>query len=82
MVNITTTGTDGCFTRKAIIYMNDTETLEWIAAHLVSFHPLWATATLEYVDEKGNTNKVYFRSDNEESNLELLRGCIGKALNK
>lgn len=60
--------------------MNDTETLEWIAEHLVRFLPLFQSATMDYIGDDGMTRHLDFTSENPNpSTVELLRGCIGKA---
>lgn len=62
--------------------MNDTELLEWIAEHMVSFRPLFVEATMIYVDDEGNTKEIWYKAaeSGDIDCLLLLRGCIKGAL--
>lgn len=60
--------------------MTDKQKLEWIADHLVTFHPLISSATMVYINNYGEELSCHYSSDTPNpSNLELLEGCINNA---
>ena len=66
--------------------MNDTELLNWIAEHLVSFRPVFETATMVWIDNDGFEKEIWYKAAEDEitgndiPNIKLLRGCIEGAL--
>lgn len=61
--------------------MTDTEIVEWIAEHLVSFRPLFENASMTYINNDGLLRDSWYEStESNPSNKQLLIGCIEKAV--
>jgi len=61
--------------------MNDTETLNWVAEHVVSFRPQFGTAWMSFVDDEGYEQEIVIQylDGNVPSCIDQFRECVKAA---
>ena len=60
--------------------MNDLERLTWVAEHLTEFTIGPHNTTLKYIVDNGFTKGVLFTPDPHMEPIDILNGCIEKAM--
>lgn len=58
--------------------MTDTEILEWIAEHMVSFRPMFGMATMVYLNDEGVECEIVVQEFEKITTkpIEQLRECV------
>lgn len=60
--------------------MNDTEIVEWIANHLVSYNLGFNRVEMEYIDNKGYHHIIKMETTEGLSEAETFRGIVSTAI--